>query len=210
MARPVGVAPGGVALVAGWCAAYAIAWLTGAASVVVVLAILAVGAVGAVGGGWWRLTRAARTQLAVAAHTEVGANSAVAVRLADSPHVVHLRIIDRGDDVASGWVTAGGLDADACFTQRGVIDHLETRLRTAGVAGLVSPECHVGFRYAFRDIEHQDQRVRVWQALAGELGAAVVLVTHEPRFSSWADRVVFMRDGVVVDQTAPLAGAVTA
>lgn len=137
MARPVGVAPGGVALVAGWCAAYAIAWLTGAASVVVVLAILAVGAVGAVGGGWWRLTRAARTQLAVAAHTEVGANSAVAVRLADSPHVVHLRIIDRGDDVASGWVTAGGLDADACFTQRGVIDHLETRLRTAGAAGLV-------------------------------------------------------------------------
>jgi putative ABC transport system ATP-binding protein len=26
-------------------------------------------------------------------------------------------------------------------------------------------------------------------------------VTHEPRFASWADRAVFLRDGVVVDQT---------
>src|SRR3546814_13427385 len=26
-------------------------------------------------------------------------------------------------------------------------------------------------------------------------GCAVVLVTHEPRYASWADRVVFMRDG---------------
>jgi putative ABC transport system ATP-binding protein len=30
-------------------------------------------------------------------------------------------------------------------------------------------------------------------------GTAVVLVTHEPRFASWADRVVSMRDGRVVD-----------
>ncbi|MEV0090333.1 ABC transporter ATP-binding protein [Streptomyces sp. NPDC050738] len=32
-------------------------------------------------------------------------------------------------------------------------------------------------------------------------GAAGVLVTHEPRFAAWADRVVFLRDGGVVDQT---------
>ncbi|MEU8520728.1 ABC transporter ATP-binding protein [Streptomyces sp. NBC_01216] len=32
-------------------------------------------------------------------------------------------------------------------------------------------------------------------------GAAGVLVTHEPRFAAWADRVVFLRDGAVVDQT---------
>ena len=32
-------------------------------------------------------------------------------------------------------------------------------------------------------------------------GTAVVLVTHEPRFASFADRVVFLRDGRVVDQT---------
>lgn len=31
-------------------------------------------------------------------------------------------------------------------------------------------------------------------------GAAVVLVTHEARHASWADRVVFLRDGRVVDE----------
>ncbi|MEV6104427.1 ABC transporter ATP-binding protein [Streptomyces sp. NPDC051940] len=34
-----------------------------------------------------------------------------------------------------------------------------------------------------------------------DAGAAGVLVTHEPRFAAWADRVVFLRDGSVVDQT---------
>ncbi len=30
-------------------------------------------------------------------------------------------------------------------------------------------------------------------------GAAAVLVTHEPRHAAWADRVVFLRDGAIVD-----------
>jgi len=34
-------------------------------------------------------------------------------------------------------------------------------------------------------------------------GAAGVLVTHEARHAAWADRIVFLRDGRVVDQTAP-------
>ncbi|MGW1365230.1 ABC transporter ATP-binding protein [Streptomyces chartreusis] len=34
-----------------------------------------------------------------------------------------------------------------------------------------------------------------------DAGAASILVTHEPRFAAWADRVVFLRDGAVVDQT---------
>jgi putative ABC transport system ATP-binding protein len=35
-----------------------------------------------------------------------------------------------------------------------------------------------------------------------EQGAAGVVVTHEAQLASWADRVVFLRDGRVVDQTA--------
>jgi len=31
-------------------------------------------------------------------------------------------------------------------------------------------------------------------------GAACVLVTHEPRFAAWADRVVYLRDGKIVDE----------
>jgi putative ABC transport system ATP-binding protein len=34
-----------------------------------------------------------------------------------------------------------------------------------------------------------------------DAGAAAVLVTHEARHAAWADRVVFLRDGTVVDQT---------
>jgi len=32
-------------------------------------------------------------------------------------------------------------------------------------------------------------------------GAAGILVTHEPRHAAWADRIVFLRDGRIVDQT---------
>jgi len=37
-------------------------------------------------------------------------------------------------------------------------------------------------------------------------GVAAVVVTHEAQLASWADRVVFLRDGRVVDQTAPPPG----
>ena len=44
-------------------------------------------------------------------------------------------------------------------------------------------------------------------------GAAGILVTHEARHAAWADRIVFLRDGRIVDQSqragadALLAGA---
>lgn len=34
-----------------------------------------------------------------------------------------------------------------------------------------------------------------------DAGAAGVLVTHEARHAAWADRVVFLRDGIVVDES---------
>jgi len=37
-------------------------------------------------------------------------------------------------------------------------------------------------------------------------GAAAVVVTHDAQLASWADRVVFLRDGSMIDQTSPLAG----
>ena len=37
-------------------------------------------------------------------------------------------------------------------------------------------------------------------------GAAGVVVTHDAQLASWANRVVFLRDGRVVDQTAPPSG----
>jgi putative ABC transport system ATP-binding protein len=37
-------------------------------------------------------------------------------------------------------------------------------------------------------------------------GTAAVVVTHDAQLASWADRVVFLRDGRIVDQTVPPAG----
>ncbi|MDY7089813.1 MAG: ABC transporter ATP-binding protein [Actinomycetota bacterium] len=41
---------------------------------------------------------------------------------------------------------------------------------------------------------------------AGHDGVATVMVTHDAQMASWADRVVFLRDGRAVDQTAPGPG----
>jgi putative ABC transport system ATP-binding protein len=37
-------------------------------------------------------------------------------------------------------------------------------------------------------------------------GMTAVVVTHDAQLASWADRVVFLRDGRVTDQTVPAAG----
>jgi putative ABC transport system ATP-binding protein len=41
---------------------------------------------------------------------------------------------------------------------------------------------------------------------ACQRGVAGVVVTHDAQLASWADRVVFLRDGRIVDQTSPPAG----
>lgn len=37
-------------------------------------------------------------------------------------------------------------------------------------------------------------------------GVAAVVATHDAQLASWADRVVFLRDGRIIDQTAPPPG----
>ena len=50
------------------------------------------------------------------------------------------------------------------------------------------------------DTETGEEILRLLRARC-DAGAAGVLVTHEARHAAWADRVVFLRDGVVVDET---------
>ncbi|WP_193604944.1 ABC transporter ATP-binding protein [Nocardioides dongkuii] len=50
------------------------------------------------------------------------------------------------------------------------------------------------------DTETGEEVLRLLRARC-DAGAAGVLVTHEARHAAWADRVVFLRDGVVVDET---------
>jgi putative ABC transport system ATP-binding protein len=52
------------------------------------------------------------------------------------------------------------------------------------------------------DSETGEAMLRLLRARC-DAGAAGLLVTHEARHAAWADRVVFLRDGVVVDETRP-------
>ena len=52
------------------------------------------------------------------------------------------------------------------------------------------------------DTETGEEVLRLLRARC-DAGAAGVLVTHEARHAAWADRVVFLRDGLVVDETGP-------
>lgn len=50
------------------------------------------------------------------------------------------------------------------------------------------------------DSRSGDEIMQVLQARADQ-GASVVLVTHEARHAGWTDRILFLRDGRLVDQT---------
>ncbi len=50
------------------------------------------------------------------------------------------------------------------------------------------------------DTETGEQVLRLLRSRC-DAGAAGVLVTHEARHAAWADRVVFLRDGLAVDET---------
>ncbi len=54
-----------------------------------------------------------------------------------------------------------------------------------------------------------DAVIELLAALPQRTGTAVLLVTHEPRFASWTDHVVFMRDGQIVDQTESIGALPT-
>jgi putative ABC transport system ATP-binding protein len=48
--------------------------------------------------------------------------------------------------------------------------------------------------------------IRLLHDACKQRGLAAVVVTHDAQLASWADRVVFLRDGRIVDQTAPVPG----
>ena len=48
--------------------------------------------------------------------------------------------------------------------------------------------------------------MRLLHEACKDAGMTAVVVTHDAQLASWADRVVFLRDGRVTDQTAPAPG----
>jgi putative ABC transport system ATP-binding protein len=48
--------------------------------------------------------------------------------------------------------------------------------------------------------------MRLLHSACKDTGMTAMVVTHDAQLASWADRVIFIRDGRITDQTAPAAG----
>ncbi len=53
------------------------------------------------------------------------------------------------------------------------------------------------------DTHSSDEISKLLRQVANEWGRAVVMVTHDPRVASFADRILFLKDGVIVNETRP-------
>jgi putative ABC transport system ATP-binding protein len=53
------------------------------------------------------------------------------------------------------------------------------------------------------DSRASDEIAALLRQVANEWGRAVVMVTHDPRVASYADRILFLKDGAIVDETQP-------
>jgi putative ABC transport system ATP-binding protein len=51
------------------------------------------------------------------------------------------------------------------------------------------------------DTAASDEIAALLQQVAGEWGRAVIMVTHDPRIAAYADRILFLKDGAIVDET---------
>ncbi len=51
------------------------------------------------------------------------------------------------------------------------------------------------------DSRSSDEIAALLQQIAKEWGRAVLIVTHDPRIAAYADRIVFMKDGKIVNET---------
>jgi putative ABC transport system ATP-binding protein len=51
------------------------------------------------------------------------------------------------------------------------------------------------------DTRAADEIAGLLRQVSGEWGRAVIMVTHDPRIAAYADRIVFLKDGSVVDDT---------
>lgn len=136
MIRPVGVSAGGLGLLLAWLGGLAIARLTGATPVVIVLAAGFVMFVGALFDGWLSISRTEVGDIVLPHSSEQGVPVPISGRIV-APRPVFIEIRAAGDEVALGWTTRSEFSGDAVFEQRGAVDRLDVRVRSAGLLGLI-------------------------------------------------------------------------
>ena len=51
------------------------------------------------------------------------------------------------------------------------------------------------------DTRSSDEIAALLRDVSRKFGRAIVMVTHDPRIAAYADRIIFLKDGRVVDET---------
>jgi putative ABC transport system ATP-binding protein len=60
------------------------------------------------------------------------------------------------------------------------------------------------------DSRSSDEIAGLLRQVAGEWGRSVVMVTHDPRIAAYSDRIIFLKDGKIVDETRLAGGSASA
>jgi uncharacterized protein (DUF58 family) len=137
-ARPVGVSAGGLGLLIAWVGGAAIAQLTGATPVVIVLTAGLVWFAAGVIAGWVAIRRATVERVTMPALSTQGVAFPIEIEI-DGTRGSHVWVALRsgGSAVASGWAGPGGFRGDAVMTTRGAVRTVHVEARAAGATGLV-------------------------------------------------------------------------
>ncbi len=134
--RPTGLSAGAISLALGWFGGFAVAQLTGATPILIVLSGLTVGAIWAVFAGLVRIARARVHDVELPALVTQGEPFPIRIDVR-APRWVWVDVRDRDQLVASGWSGRAPLAADGILARRGEPTTLRVDVRSAGGPGLV-------------------------------------------------------------------------
>jgi transglutaminase-like putative cysteine protease len=134
--RPVGVSAGGLGLLLSWVGGVAIAQLTGATPVVILLAAGFVLFAAAIVDGCFTMLRTSVGAIVLPHSSTQGEAVAITAEIA-APRSVFLEIRAADHEVAHGWTTTTSFAGQGHFERRGAVDEMTARVRTAGLLGLV-------------------------------------------------------------------------
>ncbi len=136
VARPVGVSAGGLGLLLAWCGGAAIAHLTGATPMVILLAAGVVWLLAAAVSGWLALRSVSIRSITIPASSTQLEEFPLSVELT-AARPVFVEVRTAGAMIASGWAATDGLTTTAVMVRRGAVRNVHVRVRTPGLIGLV-------------------------------------------------------------------------
>ncbi len=183
--QPVGLSAGSVGLTLAWLGGAAIARLTGATPVVIMLAVMAMAAIVATAESLWSLRRVHVDNITLPAMSTQGETIPLVIDIR-SPRPIWVEVVHECMTVACGWSDprSDRFEAEAGFARRGVVREVHVHIRTGGSLGLFwwqrRHHVDIGEHHVAAAVGSEDAPVEQ-RALAadGEFGGAPGAVSGE-------------------------------